>query len=158
VRRAVAERWPDLAKSNGGGANAVLSRAPILAHRSVRLRRWPERRVAQIVRLSGGVVVANYHATTRPPLASEELHRLWHEAAAWAGTGPMIVAGDLNLRDPTVPDHDAQHAAQRDVDHVFVRGLRVEGFQRLASTLPGSGAGTVLSDHPPLLVSLGEDR
>jgi endonuclease/exonuclease/phosphatase family metal-dependent hydrolase len=152
LRRALAERWPDVIKSNGGGANAVLARWAIVEHRAVRLRRWPERRVAQFVRLEGGAVVANYHATTRPVLAREELARLWAAASGWARAGPVIVGGDLNLRDPAVADHRALHAARRDVDHVFVRGVGVEGVERVAPEIDGTGQ--VLSDHPALIVSL----
>ncbi|MBA3746991.1 MAG: hypothetical protein H0W96_05790, partial [Solirubrobacterales bacterium] len=50
LRRALAQRWPDVMKSNGGGSNAILVRAggehgEIVDHRRVLLRRWPERRV-----------------------------------------------------------------------------------------------------------------
>lgn len=155
LRRALAERWPDAIKSNGGGANAVLSKRPILAHRALRLRHWPERRVAQLVRVQGPVVAANFHGSARPHLAGPELERLWQAAAGWAGEGPLIVGGDLNLRQPTVPDPAAQHAAQRDVDHLFVRGLRVEQARVLAPALAGAPT-HALSDHPPLLVSLNE--
>src|SRR6202161_629791 len=38
ARRAIATRWPDLIKSNGGGANAILVRRDrIVAHRRRRL-------------------------------------------------------------------------------------------------------------------------
>src|SRR5215831_12714671 len=38
VRRAIATRWPDLIRSNGGGANAILAlRDRIVAHRTLRL-------------------------------------------------------------------------------------------------------------------------
>jgi hypothetical protein len=71
VRRAVARRWPDLIKSNGGGANAILVRgaAPV-EHRVARLRRLPERRVVHAVRLAGGPWVANLHAQVRPHAAA----------------------------------------------------------------------------------------
>ena len=69
VRRALARRRPDLLKSNGGGCNAVLSRGPIASYRQVRLRVWPERRVAQLVRLSDG--------TRRGQLPRQHAHRRW---------------------------------------------------------------------------------
>src|SRR6185312_4538841 len=64
LRRAIAVRWPDLIKSNGGGANAILVRGDAVAeHRSRRLCLWPERRWVHAVRLrSAGVWVANLHA------------------------------------------------------------------------------------------------
>lgn len=73
LRRALAERWPDAIKSNGGGANAVLSRVGIEEHHALTLRRWPESRVAQLVSVGDGLCAMNFHASTRPPLARDEL-------------------------------------------------------------------------------------
>jgi endonuclease/exonuclease/phosphatase family metal-dependent hydrolase len=103
LRRALADRWPDLIKSNGGGANAILSRRGIVEHRALRLRARPERRVAQLARLEGGICVANLHASSRVPLAEAELERLWEQALAWAGPEPLVLGGDLNLRSPAAP-------------------------------------------------------
>ena len=85
LRRALAERRPELLKSNGGGCNAILSRAPILEHCTLGIRRFPERRVAQLTRLRDGTCVVNLHASTRPARARQELERLWPRALAWAG-------------------------------------------------------------------------
>src|SRR3954451_475674 len=65
LRRSVAERRPDIMKSNGGGANAILVRGDaIVAHASRRLRRWPERRMLHAVALGdAGLWIANVHAT-----------------------------------------------------------------------------------------------
>src|SRR3954462_1407454 len=55
LTRAISVRNPDLLKSWGGGANAILVRGlPILDARAARLRRWPERRWVHGVRLGGG--------------------------------------------------------------------------------------------------------
>src|SRR4051794_15503274 len=63
LRRWVADRRPDLIKSNGGGANAILVRGEAIAeHRRRTLRLLPERRVVHAVRLSDGRWVANLHA------------------------------------------------------------------------------------------------
>ena len=54
LRRAIAERWPELIKSGGGGANAILVRGPgieLAEQRTLRLALWPERRQLQAVRL-----------------------------------------------------------------------------------------------------------
>jgi endonuclease/exonuclease/phosphatase family metal-dependent hydrolase len=154
LRRALAERWPDLVKSNGGGANAILSRTPIAEHRTLRLRSWPERRVAQLARLRDGTCVVNYHGSARPPLAAAELERLWKEALAWAGREPLILGGDLNLRKPQSPDGTV-HAASRDVDHVFARGLHAEGTPELPDRrVRVGGAVLELSDHLALAVRL----
>jgi endonuclease/exonuclease/phosphatase family metal-dependent hydrolase len=144
LRRAIAERRPELLKSNGGGCNAILSRAPIAEHRTLRLRRWPERRVAQLARLRDGTCVVNVHASTRPARAAAELARLWTDALDWAGTDRLILGGDLNLRTPPPAPPPALtgareqppaaggpsercaaivHAARSGVDHVYARGL-----------------------------------
>jgi endonuclease/exonuclease/phosphatase family metal-dependent hydrolase len=152
LRRALAERRPELMKSNGGGSNAVLAREPLTTARHVRLRRRPERRVAQLVRLQRGVCVANYHASTRPALAREELARLWELALEWAGPAPLILGGDLNLRDPRAAGGAVQLGA-RDVDHVFTRGMHAVGEARELDRHVELDRATVeLSDHPPLLV------
>jgi endonuclease/exonuclease/phosphatase family metal-dependent hydrolase len=155
LRRALAVRCPDLIKSNGGGANAILSRLEIAEHRALRLRTWPERRVAQLAKLGDGTIVVNFHASARVPLAEEELERLWDRALAWAGDGPLVLGGDLNLRSPHRPGTGILHVAQRDVDHIFVRQLRPVGRAALLDRRAALPAGSVeLSDHPPLLVEL----
>jgi endonuclease/exonuclease/phosphatase family metal-dependent hydrolase len=154
LRRLLARRWPDLMRSNGGGANAVLSRTPIAAARAVRLRTRPERRVAQLVRLVDGTSIANYHASTRVPLAEAELDRLWGLARQWAGSGPLVLGGDLNLRRPGAPA-SARHVAARDVDHVFTIGLEPLGEPaHLARTASVGGREVELSDHIPLQLTL----
>jgi endonuclease/exonuclease/phosphatase family metal-dependent hydrolase len=154
LRRTVAERWPDLIKSNGGGANAVLARSAIVEHRVVRLRRRPERRIAQLVRLSSGDCVVNLHASSRVPLAREELAQVWRKALPWAGQAPLVVGGDLNLREPRGPEA-ALHVAARDVDHLFAIGLEAAGGAHQPDRrLERDGTERVLSDHPALIVEL----
>jgi endonuclease/exonuclease/phosphatase family metal-dependent hydrolase len=155
VRRVLASRWPDLMKSNGGGANAILSRGPLADYLRVRLRAWPERRVAQVARVAGGPCVANYHGSTRVELAEQELARLWQLALACAREATLVLGGDLNLRDPAAAG-GARHVARRDVDHVFVLGPAETVAARVLdrrATAPG-GSRVELSDHPPLLVEL----
>jgi len=154
-RRALAARHPDLMKSNGGGSNAVLARSAIVSHRAVRLRISPERRVAQMVRLACGPCLVNYHGSAIPPLATEELMRIWELALPWAGDAPLVVGGDLNLRAPRAPSPTIAHVATRDVDHVFVRGLvAVAPTQVPARSISLQGVTLELSDHPPLVISL----
>ena len=142
LRRWAAERWPDVVKSQGGGVNAILVRSEeIVEDRAVALRRWPERRVAHGVRLASGVWVVNLHATAHSPRrAQADLDRA---IDAWGGANPLVLGGDLNLRDPRGLDR----VASRDVDHVLVRGLVRAGAPEVLDR------GT-LSDHPPLAVSL----
>ena len=155
ARRAVAPRWPDLMKSNGGGANVVLAREPIAEHGTIRLRVRPERRVAQLVRLHDGTCVANFHGSTRVPLAEDELRRLWVHALTFARDAPLVLGGDLNLRSPKAPREDVAHVASRDVDHLFARKLRPLGPARtLERRLELDGRELELSDHPPLAVVL----
>ncbi len=149
LRRAIASRWPDLIKSNGGGANAILSRIPIVAHETKRLRTWPERRVAQLARLGDGTCIANFHASARPPLAREELARLWELAHAFAGEAPVLLGGDLNLRHPSLPG--ATLLARGEVDFLFARGLSAIGEGELLDRgVVIDGRAVELSDHVAL--------
>jgi endonuclease/exonuclease/phosphatase family metal-dependent hydrolase len=142
LRRWAAERWPDVVKSQGGGANAILVRGEqIVEDRAVTLRRRPERRVAHGVRLGSGVWVVNLHASAHSPRrAQADLDRA---VDAWGGANPLVLGGDLNLRDP----RGLERVASRDVDHVLVRGLVPAGAPEVLDR------GT-LSDHPPLAASL----
>lgn len=155
IRRTLGKRRPDLMKSNAGGANAVLSREGVREYRAMRLRTWPERRVAQLVRLPSGVCVANYHGSARAQLAEEELDELWQRALAFAGDAPLVLGGDLNLRSPRAPSPDIAHVASHDVDHIFARGLRATGGAHTPDRRLELGERIVdLSDHPPLAVAL----
>jgi endonuclease/exonuclease/phosphatase family metal-dependent hydrolase len=162
LRRLVAERRPELIKSNGGGCNAVLSRTPIAEHRAVRLRVRPERRVAQLIRLADGTCLVNYHASTRVALAEDELARLWRRALDFAGGAALILGGDLNLRSPVAPGSAGRvaHLGARDVDHLFARGAVALGdAEVLDRRVELGGDGEVeLSDHPPLRVSVAVDQ
>lgn len=165
LRRAFGERWPDAIKSNAGGCNVVLARrsqvGALVDYEAVRLRLWPERRMGQLARLANGTCVANVHASARVPLAEAEVEDLWQRAVRFANGAPLILGGDLNLRSPRIPraprDEDASivHAAARDVDHVFLRGLTPSApAVRLERATPLDGRWVELSDHIPLLVDL----
>jgi endonuclease/exonuclease/phosphatase family metal-dependent hydrolase len=173
LRRALAERRPELLKSNGGGCNAILARTELVEHRVLPLRRWPERRVAQLTRLGDGTCVVNLHASTRPARAAEELGRLWAAVLPWAGDDRLVLGGDLNVRTPKAPPPGARpasasdsqgaiaspivHAAASGVDHLFARGfaaVRGEDVSQPRRTLRLDGASVELSDHAPLLVEL----
>jgi endonuclease/exonuclease/phosphatase family metal-dependent hydrolase len=146
ARRFVAERWPDLIKSNGGGSNAILARGSGLAdHRVEVLTRRPERRVAHGARLDDGTWVVNLHATVHDAAAAHrDLARAREAALAWAGDAPLVLGGDFNIRDPSLPG--LVQAAGNDVDFIFGRGLEPAG-----SDVP---AHEPLSDHAPVAADL----
>jgi endonuclease/exonuclease/phosphatase (EEP) superfamily protein YafD len=150
LRRAIATRWPDAIKSNGGGANAILVRRDrIAAHRTQRLCRLPERRWAHGVSLGCGIWVANLHATAKHPDAARRDGRLAAASALrWAGGEPVVLGGDFNLRDPAFAGLRA--VGGRDVDHVFVAGLEPVGSAEVLER-------GRLSDHPPLAITLDSE-
>ena len=122
VRRALARRWPELMKSQGGGANAILARRDrIVTHHVEVLTRSPERRVVHGVSLGCGVWVVNLHAT-----AHDEAAALRDGAAAaaaalrWARGDAVVLGGDFNLR---APEWDGfARVGGHDVDHLFTAG------------------------------------
>jgi endonuclease/exonuclease/phosphatase family metal-dependent hydrolase len=149
IRRAIAQRWPDVIKSNGGGANAILARRDrIIDARAQRLCRLPERRWAHGVRLASGIWLVNLHATAHDDAGAErDGEQAAAAAARWAGGGPVILGGDFNLR--TVEFDGFRHAAWSDVDHLFIGG-----------PLEDVGGHDVLdrrrlSDHAPVTASVG---
>ena len=146
LRRFVADRRPDLIKSNGGGANAILvRRQPILDHRRRRLRRCPERRVVHAVRLAGGPWVVNLHGQAHwDRLARADLARAAATTLEWAARAPAILGGDVNLLRPRADGF--VHAGGHGVDHVFVRHLRPGASRRLERGR--------LSDHVPVVVDV----
>ena len=144
VRRALAVRWPDAIKSNGGGANAILVRGgdEILEHRVRRLCIWPERRWVHAVRLrDAGIWVANVHCGG--PARDARLASA--SALRWAGGAPVVLGGDFNIRQLTLDGFAC--AAAHEVDYVFVRGRSA-----------ASGAEVLdrgrLSDHAPVAVTI----
>jgi endonuclease/exonuclease/phosphatase family metal-dependent hydrolase len=146
LRRAVAVRRPDLIKSNGGGANALLVRGQrIEEHRTLRLRTWPERRQLQAARLESGIWVGNLHAGGVPI----EARRAATMLGRWADTSPAVLGGDFNLRSPLLSAEGFSLAAGHDVDLVFVRGL----IAAAPTEVLERGR---LSDHAPVVVALRE--
>ncbi len=141
LRRLISEANPDILKSNGGGANAILVRGEVLEHRWAQLTRTPERRVAHAVRLAGGWVV-NVHASThRDEWALRDTLR----ALEWAPRPLLLFGGDINLKHP--PELGGLvHVAGNHVDHLYSAGP------------PGRDAAVLergpLSDHPPVAVTV----
>ncbi|MBA3327510.1 MAG: endonuclease/exonuclease/phosphatase family protein [Solirubrobacterales bacterium] len=148
VRRLLAERRPDVIRSNGGGANAILVRGePIAEHRAVTLRRHPERRVCHAVRLNSGLWCANLHAQVHSEeRAQADIALAARSTLGWAGGAPAVLGGDFNVRVPVATGFE--HLAGNGVDHVLGRGVG-----------PVTGRRTLergrLSDHRPVRVTLG---
>ena len=147
LRRAISERNPDILKSNGGGANAILVRGRILEHRSLQLRRAPEGRWVHGVRLADGGWAVNVHSHNHPEaLALADTQKAIEAARDWARGAPLIFGGDINLkRPPAFPG--LVHLGGNHVDHLFTDGRPAAGKREVLDR------GT-LSDHPPVAVTL----
>jgi endonuclease/exonuclease/phosphatase (EEP) superfamily protein YafD len=147
LRRALAARYPDLLKSNGGGCNAILVRgATIGEHRARTLTHRPERRVVHGITLPDGSWVVNLHASTHPPQQRRaDLLLAAATALEWAAGAPLVFGGDLNSTQPAFPG--LRHVAGHHVDHVFTDGRPAAGEAELLDAGP-------LSDHRPLRIAL----
>jgi endonuclease/exonuclease/phosphatase family metal-dependent hydrolase len=143
VRRAIAERWPDLIKSNGGGANAILVRRAagwIAEHRALRLGVRPERRWVHGVRVEG-MWICNLHTQADP----RQCELAASTVASWTSSLPIVLGGDFNVRSLALDGF--AYAGGRGVDHFFVRGLEV-----VSEAEPLEHVG--LSDHAPLVATV----
>jgi endonuclease/exonuclease/phosphatase family metal-dependent hydrolase len=148
LRRAIATRWPDVLKSNGGGANAILVRGGVSAERTRRLCLLPERRWLHAVSLHNGTWVGNLHASVHDaPKAQHEAQLAGATMLGWASGAPLVLGGDFNLRAHELELDGLVRAGGHDVDHVFAAGLRGAGEAELLER-------GELSDHAPVLVTL----
>lgn len=150
LRRWAARRCPDVVKSNGGGANAILVRPPlrIAEHRVAELRRRPERRVAHGVRLDGAAWAVNLHAQVHSEArARADIAAAAAAARSWANGAPLLLGGDLNVRAPQVPG--LRGLGGHGVDHVLGDGF-------VAAAAPRVLERGALSDHAPVLVEARE--
>jgi endonuclease/exonuclease/phosphatase family metal-dependent hydrolase len=147
LRRAISVRNPDILKSNGGGANAILVRGDIREHRAERLRRLPEARWVHGVRLTDASWAVNVHSHNRPEqLALADTRAAVEHARRWAGGARLIFGGDVNLkRPPELPG--LVHLGGNHVDHLFSDGRVAAGKRQVLDRGP-------LSDHPPVAVTL----
>ncbi|MDX6676403.1 MAG: hypothetical protein QOE31_455 [Solirubrobacteraceae bacterium] len=156
LRRALATRWPDVIKSNGGGANAILVRrdspaGPIAGERRLLLRRWPERRVCHAVALADATWCANLHAQVHSRARAErDIARAAAATLTWAQGAPALLGGDFNVRRPAAPGFAP--LGGRGVDHVLGHGVDAA----TATEVLDHGE---LSDHAPVIVTvLPRDR
>jgi endonuclease/exonuclease/phosphatase family metal-dependent hydrolase len=147
LRQAIAIRWPDLIKSNGGGANAILVRShPVREHRARRLCWLPERRWVHAVRIDEPLWVANLHATVHDAPGAVRDGRLAAAAVlAWAAGEPVILGGDFNVRRLSLDGFT--YAGGHDVDHVFLSAVTAAGQVEVLDR-------GRLSDHAPVVVTV----
>jgi endonuclease/exonuclease/phosphatase family metal-dependent hydrolase len=175
LRSALARLNPDLIASTEGGSNLTLVRGEIRERRELQLTPGPrpERRAMAFTRavperFGTELCVANLHASAGAALRAEaerEVLRAAEAAAGWAGAGPLLFGGDLNLRPrdsdafeqlrdrfglerPTAPDS---------LDHLLVAGLAIA---EPAVALPATGREVIvsqgrirLSDHAPVVAA-----
>jgi endonuclease/exonuclease/phosphatase family metal-dependent hydrolase len=146
ARRAIATRWPDLIRSNGGGANAILVRGlAITEHRTLLLSRLPERRRLHAVRLPGAWV-GNLHASGMHLAESGREFELARAAMLrWAAGAPAILGGDFNTTSLYLPGFE--YVGGDRVSHVFAAGMRRVGEPEVLDR-------GRLSDHAPVRVVL----
>ena len=173
IRSLLARINPDLIASNEGGSNLTLVRGgfEIVERRELELYPGPEpeRRVMAFTRVRRGggdcLCVANTHLTarrSRRDLAERELIDAARAATEWAGTDPLILGGDFNLR-PTeseVYDVLAERywptgiTSPRSLDHLLARGLHPEGPRRAWAPeereVQTEAGALRLSDHAPV--------
>jgi endonuclease/exonuclease/phosphatase family metal-dependent hydrolase len=147
LRRAVAVRRPDLARSNGGGCNAILVRGlEVDEHRVARLCRLPERRWLHAVRLDR-LWVGNLHASGPDAFAVRDCARASAALLGWAGLrAPAVLGGDFNLHAPPVPGL------------ALAGGHQVDGFAlvRVTGTVEALDRGP-LSDHQPVVLAVDNE-
>lgn len=165
IRALLARQNPDLVASNEGGCNLTLSRLGGFDESrvfSIREGTHPERRVVSLMRLGGGVCVANIHASTADDLAAEDVLLAAECAIKWAGGDSLILAGDFNVRPAdanlfaTLGDQFgfSQPSEPKSIDHILARGLEV--IEPAISWPPeqrevsDEGLAIRLSDHAPV--------
>ena len=162
IRAWIADRRPNLIKSNEGGSNQLLVREPfrIEETRELTIARLPERRRMLWARLSGPapLAVANLHgAVDSVGGASDQLLRAAAQAVEWSGDLPLLFGGDLNLRPARRPEVFEQLARRFEltpptapdaIDHLLARALDVV-------EPPRRGPRLRLSDHAYVTTAVG---
>ncbi|HEY5977945.1 MAG TPA: endonuclease/exonuclease/phosphatase family protein [Solirubrobacterales bacterium] len=171
LRTFAARLNPDLIASGEGGSNLTLVRpdgplGAIVERHGVAIHEGrPERRAMAMTRTASGLCVANLHATNDfPPLAVADVLLAARAAVEFAGDGPLVFGGDLNLRPARDPELFAELAERYGlatpvtgpdrIDHLLARGLEVVSApapwppERREVELDGRALR--LSDHAPV--------
>jgi endonuclease/exonuclease/phosphatase family metal-dependent hydrolase len=117
-----------------------------------------ERRQCVAVRVDGGLVVANLHATNarNPRIPDAEIIRAAGWAMRLAGDAPVILAGDFNVdtaRSVVIDRLDGFSRAGPGVDHVLARGASAGPYDRWTPDRRRLGK-LALSDHAPVEVQV----
>lgn len=117
-----------------------------------------ERRQCIAVRLEGGLIVANLHATKarNPRIPDAEIVRAARWAAQLAGDAPAILAGDFNVdtaRSVMIDQLDGYTKAGPGIDHVVARGASTGPYDRWTPERRRLGQ-LALSDHAPVEVEV----
>ena len=165
LRALLARQNPDLIGSNEGGSNLTLVRPPaggIVDRHEVELTLEPERRTMALTRLRSGVCMANLHASTAPAKAAGELRRATQSAVRWAGSAPLVLGGDFNVRpcqsgvfEELAGRHGFSLPSDPEaIDHLLARGLTPIDPPRAwppeAREVSDDGLAIRLSDHAPV--------
>jgi endonuclease/exonuclease/phosphatase family metal-dependent hydrolase len=174
LRACAAHLNPDLIASNEGGSNLTLVRriAGPITHRAELVLTpgpHPERRALCFIRLGDDTCIANAHLSAgaaNRARAEDELRRAAQACVAWAGSSPLILGGDLNIRPRSSPIYaELEHrfglvgaTAPDALDHLLARGLTPAEPPR---ALPPEARELVnprglrlrLSDHAPVLAA-----
>jgi endonuclease/exonuclease/phosphatase family metal-dependent hydrolase len=167
LRALLARINPDLIGSNEGGANATLVRpsaGAIAERRELALRPGPrpERRTMAFTRTTSGVCVANLHASTDDSLAAEDVLMAAEHATTWAGSTPLILGGDFNVRprqsalyEELTSRYGFSPPGDPDsIDHILVRGLELadpaKPWPPEAREVRFGKLAVRLSDHAPV--------
>jgi endonuclease/exonuclease/phosphatase family metal-dependent hydrolase len=117
-----------------------------------------ERRQAVAVRLDGGLVVTNLHATNarNPRVPDAEVLRAAEWTVRLASQAPSILAGDFNVdtaRSVVIDRLEGFSKAGPGVDHVLARGASAGPYDRWTPERRRLGK-LALSDHAPVEVEV----
>lgn len=173
VMSPVARLRPHLPGSWEGGSNLILVRndkpGGVVVTRNNQTLCWrPERRSLSMVQLSGGLCVANFHASTGHEHGQRDVLRAARLATKWAGDLPLVLGGDFNIRPRSSPVFEELHLKYRfelpteedSIDHLLLRnGAVMEpavSWQPERRDVPdvGSDLAVRLSDHSPVVARI----
>jgi endonuclease/exonuclease/phosphatase family metal-dependent hydrolase len=161
LRGWLADRWPDVMRSNEGGSNQILSKTPLADVRTHTLARWPERRRLVFAR-TAGLCVGCLHASQTGD-HSRAAHEVLAAAALcsdWAQGHPLVLGGDFNVRPREQPwaFDELEHryglspaTGDDALDHVLSRGVEIVEPPQQRRVTHG---GVQLSDHAVVTVTL----